>query len=120
LGSPAVTSVSISYSIALVGDGGKVATAGPTLAWTLSTLSGGSRLNRVISPAGQFVAVGDAGAVYTGALSADASSITWSAPRSSGTTNNLYGLIRYGKDAALTYSNSYIAYGQGGVTLFSR
>ena len=120
VGSPAVTSISISYSIALVGDGGKVATAGPALAWTLSTLDGAPRLNKVISPAGQFVAVGNAGAVYTGNLNADASSVTWSGPRASGTTSNLNGLLRYGKDAALAYSNSYIAYGQGGVALYSR
>jgi hypothetical protein len=120
LGSPAVTSISTSYSIALVGDAGQVATAGPGLNWTLSTLPGAPRLNRVISPAGQFVAVGDAGAIYTGNLSTDASAVTWSQPRSSGTTSNLYGLIRYGRDAALAYSNSYIAYGQGGQTLYSR
>ncbi|MFM7001477.1 MAG: WD40/YVTN/BNR-like repeat-containing protein, partial [Limnohabitans sp.] len=120
VGSPAVTSISISYSIALVGDGGNVATAGPALAWTLSTLDGAPRLNKVISPAGQFVAVGNAGAVYTGNLNADASSVTWSGPRASGTTSNLNGLLRYGKDAALAYSNSYIAYGQGGVALYSR
>jgi hypothetical protein len=120
VGSPAVTSISTSYSIALVGDAGQVATAGPGLNWTLSTLPGAPRLNRVISPAGQFVAVGDAGAIYTGHLSTDASAVTWSQPRSSGTTSNLYGLIRYGRDAALAYSNSYIAYGQGGQTLYSR
>jgi hypothetical protein len=120
VGSPAVTSISSSYSIAVVGDAGQVATAGPGLNWTLSTLSGAPRLNRVISPSGQFVAVGNAGAIYTGNLNADASSVTWSQPRSSGTSNNLYGLVRYGKDAALTYSNSYIAFGQGGVTLFAR
>lgn len=120
VGSPAVTSISTSYSVALVGDGGKVATAGPGLTWTLSTLAGNPRLNRVISPSGQFVAVGDAGAAYTGNLSADASSVSWSGARTSGTTSNLYGLIRYGKDAGLTYSNSYLAYGQGGVGLYSR
>lgn len=119
VGSPAVTSISTSYSIALVGDNGQVATAGPALSWTASTLDASSRLNKVISPAGQFVAVGDAGAVYTGTLSADASTIQW-ARSASGTSANLYGLVRYGKDAALNYSNSYIAYGQGGATFFSR
>lgn len=116
--SPAVTSVSVSYSIALVGDGGQVATAGPDLVWNLST-QGSSTLNRVISPAGQFVAVGNAGAVYTGELSVNTTGVTWT-PRTSGTSSDLHGLIRYGKDAGLSYSNSYIAYGQGGVTLFSR
>jgi len=116
----ALTPASVSYSIALVGDDGQVATAGPALTWTRSTLTGNPRLNRVISPAGQFVAVGDAGAIYTGNLNADASSVTWSPPRTSGTGSNLYGLLRYGKDAALNYSNSYIAYGQGGGILYSR
>lgn len=120
VGSPAVTSISTSYTIAVVGDGGQVATAGPGLNWTLSTLPGAARLNRVISPAGQFVAVGNAGGIYTGHLSADASSVNWSQASPSGTANHLYGLIRYGRDAGLTYSNSYIAYGQGGQTLFSR
>jgi len=119
VGSPAVTTVSISYSIALVGDDGKVATAGPSLSWTLSTLTGAPRLNRVISPSGQFVAVGNAGAVYTGNLSADASTVSWT-QRSSGTSNDLYGVLRYGKDAALSYSNSYMAYGQGNAMFFSR
>ncbi len=119
LGSPAVTSVSTSYFIALVGDDGKVATAGPALNWSLTTLEGAPRLNRVISPAGQFFAVGDAGAVFTGNLNADASSVSWS-KRNSGSNSNLYGLIRYGKDAALPYSNSYLTFGQGGVNLYSR
>ena len=119
VGSPAVTTVSTSYTIALVGDNGQVATAGPGLTWTLSTLDGSPRLNKVISPAGQFVAVGDAGAIYTGRLTADASGVQWSRSTSN-TTGNLYGLVRYGKDAALAYSNSYIAYGQGGATIFSR
>jgi hypothetical protein len=119
VGSPAVTTVSTSYTLAVVGDDGKVATAGPGLTWTLSTLDGAPRLNRVVSPSGQFVAVGNAGAVYTGNLNADASSVSWSR-RNSGTSSDLYGLVRYGKDAALTYSNSYIAYGQGAQTLFSR
>ena len=119
VGSPAVTSISTSYNIAVVGDAGQVATAGPGLTWTRSTLSGAPRLNRVISPAGQFVAVGNAGAIYTGNLNADASSVTWSQPLSGGAGNHLYGLIRYGKDAALSYSNSYIAFGQGGQILFS-
>jgi hypothetical protein len=123
LPSLAVPSVSTSYSIALVGDNGQVATAGPTtaaqnLAWSPSTW-GSHTLNRVISPAGQFVAVGNAGAIYTGELSANATGVTWQS-RTSGTSSDLYGLIRYGKDAGLSYSNSYIAYGQGGVTLFSR
>jgi hypothetical protein len=119
LGSPAVTSISTSYFIALVGDDGKVATAGPTLTWSLNTLDGAPRLNRVISPSGQFLAVGDGGAVYTGNLNADASLVSWS-KRNSGSSSNLYGLIRYGKDAGLTYSNSYLAYGQAGVSLYSR
>lgn len=119
VGSPAVTSISTSYWIALVGDNGKVATAGPAMAWTLSTLDGSPRLNKVISPAGQFVAVGDAGAIYTGTLSADASGVQWSRSTSN-SSGNLYGLVRYGKDAGLAYSNSYIAYGQGGATIFSR
>ena len=118
VGSPAVTSISTSYSIAVVGDAGQVATAGPGLSWTLSTLPGAPRLNRVISPAGQFVAVGNAGAIFTGNLSADASSIAWSQRRDGGA--NLYGLIRYGKDAALSYSNSYMAFGQGGQVLYAR
>ncbi|MBD8050824.1 fibronectin type III domain-containing protein [Limnohabitans radicicola] len=120
VGSPAVTSISTSYSIALVGDDGKVATAGPTLAWTLSTLDGAPRLNKVISPAGQFVAVGHAGAIYTGNLNADASSISWSRRTGASGMSDLYGVVRYGKDAALAYSNSYIAFGQGGATWYSR
>lgn len=111
-----------SYSIALVGDDGQVATAGPDLSWTLSILPGMPRLNRVISPAGRFVAVGDVGAIYTGTLQNNDSSITWSRASIdiSGYNTNLNGLIRYGNDAGLTYSNSYLAYGQGGGVLYSR
>ncbi len=117
--SPAVTTLSTSYSIALVGDNGQVATAGPALAWTAQTLPGSPRLNRVISPSGQFMAVGNAGAVYTGTLQNNDSSIQWLS-RNSGTTSDLYGVLRYGKDAGLNYSNSYLAFGQGGGVLAAR
>lgn len=121
---------STSYSVALVGANGKVATAtpsssgsssaAPVLTWTQSTLPNSPAFNRVISPAGQFVAVGNAGAIFTGQLSADASSVSWTQRPVASFSTDLLGLIRYDKDAALAYSNSYVAYGRNGVTLFSR
>lgn len=121
---------STSYAIALVGDSGQVATAvavsgspsnaAPALTWTPSTLLNSPSFTRVISPSGQFVAVGAAGAIYTGQLSANASSVTWTRRPVTAFSTDLNGLLRYGKDAALPYSNSYMAYGQSGVTLFSR
>jgi hypothetical protein len=128
----AQTPVVTRYAIALVGENGKVATAtpttggsstlAPTLAWTQPTLATTARFNRVISPAGQFLAVGNGGLIYTAELNADTSStaLTWTPRTDLSFSTDLHGVLRYGVDPGLPYSNSYIAYGSAGKTLYSR
>jgi hypothetical protein len=75
-------------------------------------------LNKVISPSGQFVAVGNGGVIFTGRLNQVDGSVSWDRRRTG--SDDLNGLLFYRKDAALAYSNSYVAFGRSGVTLFSR
>jgi hypothetical protein len=105
----------ISYLVAAVGSDGNTSVLGSDSAtWTPSS-AGSQTLNKVAAAGGQFLAVGNAGAIYTSQLiSPDnpGSTVTWTSRTTAafpdGTDKNLVGLFR---DPNL---NVYVAYSDGG------
>ncbi len=100
-----------SYLVAAVGSGGNVAVLnGDSGNWTASMIAGAATLNKVAAAGGQFLAVGNAGAIYTSPDGAAWTSRS-AAAFPGGTDKNLVGLFR---DPNL---NVYVVYSDGNLVL---